>query len=133
MTIKELSQLYYLNLEIADYEKRLKELEAQRGVGSVVIDDMPHGKGPAKSRVEQLASEIVDIKAIIHAKRIECIHERNRLERFISDILDSETRLIFLLRFVDCLKWDEVAEQMGEGNTADRVKKVCYRYLERAG
>ena len=131
MTIKELSQFYYLNQEIKLCRKQLAELEAQRGVGSVLIDDMPHGKGPAKSRVEQLAGEIVDLKAIIHAKQIECIHERNRLERYIAGVTDSETRLILSLRFADCLSWDEVAEQIGEGNTADRVKKVCYRFLER--
>ena len=74
MTIKELSQLYYLNREIEDCQKKLEELEPQRGVSAVVIDDMPHGKGPAKSRVEQLAAEIVDLKSIIHAKQIECIH-----------------------------------------------------------
>ena len=70
MTIKELSQLYYLNREIEDCRKRLKELEAQRGLSAVMIDDMPHGQGPAESRVEQLAAEIVDLKAIIHAKKI---------------------------------------------------------------
>ena len=65
MTIKELSQLYYLNREIEDCQKRLKELELQRGVGAVVIDDMPHSKGPAKSRVEQLAAEIVDRTSVV--------------------------------------------------------------------
>ena len=90
---------------------------------------MPHGKGPAKSKVEQLAAEIVDLKAIIHAKRIECIHEKNRLERYIASISDSEIRMIFEFRFADCLTWDQVAERMGEGNTAERVRQVCSRYV----
>ena len=129
MTIKELSQLYYLNREIEDCQKRLKELELQRGVGAVVIDDMPHSKGPAKSRVEQLAAEIADLKAIIHAKQIECIHERNRLERYIASIPDSEIRMIFEFRFADCLPWEQVAACIGEGNTAERVRQVCSRYI----
>ena len=129
MTIKELSQLYYLNREIEDCQKKLEELESQRGVSAVVIDDMPHGKGPAKSRVEQLAAEIVDLKAIIHAKQIECIHERNRLERYIAEIPDSLTRQIFEYRFADCLPWEQVAACIGEGNTAERVRQVCSRYI----
>lgn len=132
MTIRELSQLYYLNREIEDCQKKLEELEAQRGIGAVVIDDMPHGKGPAKSRVEQLAAEIVDLKAIIHAKRIECLHEQSRIERYIMTIPDSMTRLIFEHRFVDCMTWPDVARCVGGKIDMDEstVRKICYRYLE---
>lgn len=129
MTTKELSQLYYLNREIENCQRKLEELEYQRGCSPVIIDDMPHGKGPAKSRVEQLAAEIVDLKAIIHAKQIECIHERNRLERYIASIPDSEIRMIFEFRFADCLPWEQVAACIGEGNTAERVRQVCSRYI----
>lgn len=129
MTIKELSQLYYLNREIEDCQRRLEWLEARRGVSAVLLDDMPHGSGPPRSSVEQLAAEIVDIKAIIHAKQIECLHERNRLERYIAGIADSETRMIFEFRFVDCMSWEQVAYHMGDGNTAERVRQVCSRYL----
>lgn len=131
MTIKELSQLYYLNREIEDCQKKLEELESQRGVSAVVIDDMPHGKGPAKSRVEQLAAEIVDLQAIIHAKQIECLHERNRLERYIAEIPDSLTRQIFEYRFANCLPWHQVALHIGGDNTADSVRMACKRYLEK--
>ena len=129
MTTKELSQLYYLNREIENYQRKLEELEYRRGCSPVILDDMPHGKGPAKSRVEQLAVEIVDLKAIIHAKQIECIHERNRLERYIASIPDSEIRMIFEFRFADCLPWEQVAACIGEGNTAERVRQVCSRYI----
>ena len=126
MTIKELSQLYYLNREIEDCQKQLEELEMQRGISAVVIDDMPHGKGPAKSRVEQLAAEIVDLKAIIHAKQIECIHERNRLERYIADIPDSLIRQIFEYRFANCLPWHQAALRIGGDNTGERMKVVRF-------
>lgn len=130
MTTKELSQLYYLNREIEDCERKLQELEAMRSVGSVPLDDMPHGKGPAKSRVEWIAAEITDLKAIIHAKQIECVHERNRLERYIAEIPDSITRQIFEYRFANCLPWEQVAENMGGGNSGESVRKRCYRYLK---
>ena len=131
MTTKELSQLYYLNREIENCQRKLEELEYQRGCSPVIIDDMPHGKGPAKSRVEQLAAEIVDLKAIIHAKQIECIHERNRLERYIADIPDSITRQIFEYRFANCLSWNQVANHIGGGNTPDGVRMACKRYIEK--
>lgn len=134
MTVKELSQLYHLRGEIEMNKRHLEELEAQKGCAPVAIDGMPHGKGPAVSRVEQLAAEIVDLEAIIHAKQIQCIHERARLERYIQEIPDSITRQIFELRFVEGRQWEEVAQEisgsLGQDRTAYAVKKRCYRYLD---
>ena len=132
MTVKELSQFYYLSGEIEDCRRKLAELEARRGVGSVVVDDMPHGKGPAASVVEQLAADIVDLRAIIHAKQIESIHEKARLERYIAGIPDALTRRIFELRFVDCLTWGDVARRIGARNTPDGVRMICHRYIKKS-
>ena len=130
MTAKELSQLYYLNREIEMRQKQLAELEAQRGISALNMDGMPHAQGLKKSQVEQLAAEIVDLQAIIHAKQIECIHERNRLERYIAEIPDVITRQIFEYRFANCLPWGQVAACMGGENTGESVRKRCYRYLK---
>lgn len=132
MTFKELSQLYYLNREIESCQRQLADLEMRRGLSAVVIDDMPHAKGVTHSQVEELAAEIVDLKAIIHAKQIECLHERNRLERYIAGIPDSLTRQVFEYRFADCLPWNQVAACIGGENTADSVRMMCRRYLQRA-
>ncbi len=131
MTTKELSQLYYLSKEIELCQKQLEELEQRRGLSAVLVDDMPHGKGPAKSQVEELAAEIVDLEAIIHAKQIECLHERSRLGRFIREIPDSITRQIFELRFAECKSWNQVADHIGGDNNEESVKKRCYRYLKK--
>ena len=134
MTVKELSQLYYLKGEIEMNRRHLEELEAQRGLCAAQLDGMPHGKGSKKSKVEQMAAEIVDLQAIIHAKQIQCIHERARLERYIKDIPDSVTKQIFELRFVEGKKWEDVAAaiggSLGEDRTVYAVKKRCYRYLD---
>lgn len=130
MTVKELSQLYWLNREIEMDQKRLEELEYQAVPGSPTISDMPPGPHNNESKVEKLAAEIVDLKAIIAAKQIQCIHERQRLERYISEIPDSLTRSIFELRFANGLPWSQVAASLGGGNTTEGVKKRCYRYLK---
>lgn len=130
MTVKELSQLFYLNNEINHDRERLAELESRRGIGALNFDGMPHAKGMTRSQVEQLAAEIVDLQAIIHAKLIQCIHERNRLERYIASIPDAVTRQVFEYRFAQCYSWAQVAEHMGGGNTPDGVRMRCYRYLQ---
>lgn len=130
MTLKELSQLYYLTREIETDQKRLEELEQIAGTPSLShLTGMPHAPNKNDSKVERLAAEIVDLQAIIAARQIQCIHERARLERWISAIPDSLTRQIFTLRFVDGMSWVEVAVQIGGGNTVEGVKKRCYRYL----
>lgn len=130
MTLKELSQLYYLNREIEMDKRRLEELRAKStSPGSPRFDGMPHSKSNV-SKVERYAAEIADLGAIIAAKQQQCIHERNRLERYINDIDDSRLRMIFKLRFVNGLQWPQVAAHIGGNNTAKSVSKACYRYLD---
>ena len=132
MTKKELSQLYWLRREIEEDRRRLDELEAiAASPASPRYDGMPHAPG-AGDGMARMAAEIADLKAIISAKRQQCIHERNRLERYISGISDSLTRQIFTYRFVKGLSWHQAAARVG-GNTADSVRMRVNRYLEETG
>ena len=65
MTVKELSQLYYLNREIERDIKQLEELGWSAVPGSPMISDMPAGPHSNDSKVEKLAAEITDLKAIM--------------------------------------------------------------------
>lgn len=129
MTLRELSQLYWLDREIARDRERLAELRASlECVGAADYDGMPKGSG-VSNRLEMCIAEIVDLEAIIQAKMTQCLHERNRLERYIAEIPDSLTRQIFTLRFVNGMSWVQVAHSVGGGNTEGSVKMICYRYL----
>ena len=77
MTLKELSQLYYLNREIEMDKKRLLELEARAVSCSSDLSGMSRSSGVG-DRVGRYAAEIVDFKGIIEAKLQQCIYERNR-------------------------------------------------------
>lgn len=131
MTVQELSQLYYLNREIEMDLKRLDELEGQIGPLSPKLTGMPHGSHTNDSQTERLVVELVDLQAIIASKQIQCIHERARLERYIEGIPDSETRMLFTLRFVNGLSWRQVAcDAKGDPRFEESIKKKCYRYLK---
>ena len=133
MTVKELSQLYYLNREIESDRERLAALRLEAtSPGSPSADGMPRGTG-GDNRLERYIAEIVDLEAIIGAKLTQCLHEQNRLERYIAEIPDSLTRRIFTLRFVDGLSWVQTAHRIGGGNTEASVKMTCYRYLKKGG
>ena len=130
MTLKELSQLYYLNREIERDQERLEKLRASASApGAPNYDFMP--KSPSfENRLERYIAEIVDLEAIIQAKITQCLHERARLERYIAEIPDSLTRQIFQLRFINGLTWVQIAFSVGGGNTEEGVRKRVYRYLE---
>ena len=128
MTLKELSQLYYLNREIEMDQRRLRELEARALPGAQVITGVPHGSGVADA-VGRYAAEIADLRGIIEAKHQQCLYERNRLERYIAGIDDSLLRQIFTYRFVNGLPWLQVALCVGGGNTPDGCRMAVKRFL----
>ena len=132
MTLKELSQLYYLNREIERDRQRLEDLKARsRSLPGINYSGMPGGGSFSGSTIDRYIAEIVDLEAIISAKITQCLHERSRLERYIADIPDSLTRMIFTLRFINGLTWLQVALHVGGGNTADSVRMACNRYIDK--
>ncbi len=157
MTIKELSQLYWLNREIESDRERLSSLDAEikrdeeqlsyleeqaSSPSGPNYDSMP--KNPSyRNRLENAVIKIIELQKIIerkkvlrsdsaraiHAKQILCLAERNKLERYIADLPDSLIRMIFTFRFINGLTWAQVSERIGMRTTEDSVKKMCYRYL----
>ena len=78
MTVKELSQLYWLNKEIEMNQKRLEELRAKKdSLSSPDFSGVSRG-GDGTSRVEWLAVEISDLEKLIQKKQQQCILEHKR-------------------------------------------------------
>ena len=119
MTRKELSQLYYLNREIEQETKRLKEFESRE------ISGLPY----EKELDEKTQEEIKDCKIIIYAKRQAAVIEYKRLMKYIEKIDDSLMRQIVSLRYINGYNWTQVAMHIGGGNTADSVRMVHNRFL----
>lgn len=129
MTIKELSQLYYLNREIQQEQQKLAELRAAATNTTARISGLP-GVGSISDKTA-IAVTIADTEAVIRAKTELAVVEYNRLNRYIASIPDSFMRQIISLRFVDGLTWYQVSRKVGGNNTEDGVKKACYRFLSR--
>lgn len=130
MTLKELSQLYWLKKEIKSDEQRLETLRSMvPGTTGSGFSDMPKGRNH-NNQIEKYTEEIDELNLIILSKKRRCIYEQKRLEYYIQSIPDSLTRQIFTLRFIECLSWVRVAFSIGGYYTADSVKKICYRYIK---
>lgn len=130
MTIKELSKLYWLNREIERDKARLEELYTKAISSSQTITGMPHVPG-VTDKVGRYAGEIADLRGIIESNIQRCFYELNRLNRYIDKVDDPQMRMILSLRFVNGLPWQQVAASIGGSNTADSVRMMCKRYLEK--
>lgn len=128
-TRKELSQLYYLKREIRNDEQRLLELEAAATSITQNISGMP-GSG-RKSDKTAIAAEIADLKRIIRSKNEMCIAHYNRIMRYVASIDDSLIRQVITYRHVDMMKWRDIAQKIGGGNSEDGIRKAYTRYIEK--
>ena len=128
MTLKELSQLYYLNREIEDLKFKVSELEAKATDTSVKITGMPHGAGTG-DKIGQAVAELDYYRAKLTDRLERCRIELIRLNDYISACPDSLTRQILTYRFVNGLSWNQVAASVGNCMTVDAAKKNIYRYI----
>ena len=129
MTVKELSELAYLEGLIAHEKERLQDLRDQADVKAQVISGMPHGTG-AKDRIGEIVPKIADAERELLTNIEEYSQKRERLLRYINRVSNARMKMILILRFVDQKKWMEVAEIIGGKETEYSVKHACYRYVE---
>jgi len=128
MTVKKLSQLYYLNREIEQDKRRLAALEAVLTNSAAKLDGLPHIS--EISNQAELAADIAAIKDLIEAKKQMCVSEYNHLMRYITSVEDSFMRQILTFRYVNGFSWVQVAVHMGGGNTAASVQMALKRFLD---
>lgn len=128
MTRKELSQLYYLKREIANDEQRLAELESAATATTSKASGLP-GSGKRSDKTA-IAAEIADLRSIINAKCEMCVAHYNKIMRYIAGIDDSFMRQIITYRCVDLLKWRQIAQRIGGGNTEEGVRKAYARFVD---
>ena len=129
MTLQELSKYYKLHERLERNREMLSSLYAAAGPGAQIITGMPHAPG-VRDKVGNLIVEIEDVEEEIKRLEVEMDQVEQEISSYIKTIPDIQTRLIFRLRFLRCMTWDEVATTIGGRNTVNGVKKTCYRYLD---
>ena len=128
--IDELSSLYWLNREIEEQKSRLAELESlalYNSDGNDINKGIHSGK--KVDTTAQHACELADLKAIIQANLDKILPERRRLERFINQIPAPDARIIFRLRHINCMPWEQIGAELGY--TESGVRKKYRRYIKK--
>lgn len=129
MTLRELSVYYKLCEQLERNREMLSSLCAKAGPGAQVLTGMPHTPG-VSDKVSGLAIEIGELKERIAQIEMDCEREKRKLEKYVGNIQDDQTRMIFRLRFLRCMTWSQVADTIGGKNSERSVKAICYRYLK---
>ena len=129
MKLHDLSQLYYLEKLIRRDEQRLENMRCRLTCIGPKLSGMPAKPG-ASDTIGDTVPQIVDLEKKIEQEKVIFERDKAKIEIFLRCIEDTQTRLIFILRFVDLKCWSEVAKVIGGNNTEDSVKKICYRYIK---
>lgn len=110
MNKKELSKYYYLTLEILDIENKLKEIRNQSS-GVSRMTGMPFSSQVGNPTEKQVMLIEKYTEKLEH-KKLQAMEEIIKIENYISEIKDVETRLIFNKRYIELKKWDAIAKEM---------------------
>ncbi len=130
MTKQELSQLYFLGREIQHDQERLKELKCAIEGKGMRITGIPRNIN-ITDLVSKYAAELADLENQMDSHIQKCLQELSKLKRYIDGVDNSFMRQILTLRYINGYSWKRVALKIGGGNTADSIRKYCYRYLEK--
>lgn len=138
-----LTQYMDLVREIEEVEQRIRktEKELQKIIDEGEVTDMVRGgeggiqhftiTGFPQRDYAKKRTLLNTRKSILHALKSEIEQSINDVQEFINGIEDSHVRRIVTMRFVDGMKWKQIAKNIGGGNTEDSVRKAVERFLER--
>ena len=131
-----------LNIEIPKIEKRIQEIEK----GEKVKDKVRGGFGGNESfniegtpvkEYEKKKTELYSKKLLLIQRKttlellqLEIEQKKISVENFIASVDDSRMRRIISMRFIENLSWNQVADQIGGGNTEGSIKMAFQRFMK---
>lgn len=128
-TREKLYQAYYINQEIKNLQWMLER--SGTDIQSQQITGMPHANTNVPSDPTADAGiKIADIRMQIEYLRERCREEKAKIWAYIIHMEDSRMRQIVMLRCIELLSWEDVADRIGGGNSAATCKMAFYREFE---
>ena len=133
MTLEQLNEYARLRRELEQAVDLKAAMKSAAGLKAQAITGLPHAPG-YRDKLGAVMPKVLDELPILEAQ-IESLRKRigqkeSEITRFIDTLPDIQTRTIFRLRFLEGFTWGWIAFYLGGGNTANAVKKRCYRYLD---
>lgn len=119
--MRGLNKLYWLKIDIENIKDEIKSLPT---ISSSQTNGMPHGSGISKP-VEQYLIKKEALIEKLNSKIEKYTEELARIEDIIDKIDDIEVKAIARMRFIQCMKWEEIGEKiyLDRTNCARKLKK----------
>lgn len=125
--MRGLNKLYYLKLDIENIKDEIRTLPM---ISSPQTNGMPHGSGVSKPLEMYLLKKEALIEKL-NRKIEKYTEELARIEDIIDKIDDVEVRAIARMRFIQNMKWEDIAEKVYLERTT--CSKKLRKYLEGMG
>lgn len=137
-----LKQYIDLQEEIRETKERIEKTEKQIQKiekGGTVVDSVTGGYGGIQRyKIEgfpcaeygKLKERLYMRKATLQSLENELMEKISEIEKFISSIDNSRIRRIISFRFIDGMTWEQVAINIGGGNSEDSVRMAFNRFME---
>ena len=119
--MRGLNKLYYLKIDIENIKKEIDNIPT---MSSSQLTGMPHGSGVSNPVLSYVLKKEELIEKL-NQKIAKYTEELVRIEGIIDKIDDEEVRAIARMRFVLCLKWEDIGERVHLERTtcAKKLKK----------
>lgn len=127
MTERELNGLYYIEKEIESLTALLEELPEDAGLGSVVLDGMPHGTDIG-DKTAAIALKRARLQKQLQRARKKRMKESSKIHKYINSVQDAEVRSIMIMRFIELKSWDEIGDKLFMHRTT--VVRKLRQYLK---
>ena len=113
MTAKEyLSQAYWLDRRINSKLEQLSSLNDIATRSTSVMSDDVVSRTRNVHAMEDVIAKIVDMKAEVNAEIDRLVDLKREISRMIGMIDDPELQVLLELRYLNYLKWSEIADKM---------------------
>jgi hypothetical protein len=119
--LRGLNKLYYLKLDIENIKK---EIESIPTISSPQITGMPHGTN-VSNPIESYFLKKEQLLEKLNQKIEKYTEELIRIEGIIDTIDDIEVKAIARMRFIGCMKWEDIGQEihLDRTNCARKLKK----------
>lgn len=112
MTKAELLAYGPIKKELSDLEERIEELRTDaRSPKGISYDRQPRGRGEPVSSLQRYIEQLEELSELYEERKAELVKTQIAIERAISS-LPSELRLLMRYRYIDRMRWEEIAETM---------------------
>ena len=124
MTRKGLNRVRTIDGELRMWRSELDRLENASRVGGVGSGNLPDPTGNKATRV-------ADVKRIIEGRIAELELARLDAVEFVDSIDDPFLKMVVYYRAVCLMRWNEVANSIGGGNSAESVRQAYSRFVKK--